>query len=580
MAQKNREKDIWLIPKRVNLHQTICLIDGIIDRNYNGTSWNPQKQNNLGVNLKKWGATRDGKNISPQAIRTLVASIPQYLGFIYINTNTTPNTICITDIGYKLWKEHIHDIKKIPNLIEGSEETIKESEIVLQQLEKLIITNPIILKDCDNILIFPFRFMLKVLLKIGFLDQEEIAYFLFKVRSEDEFDLVINEISNFRILEKSERIKLIDSFKKTHIGNITLVKAASSGYYISLCLISGILEKFQARPVNSNKSISAIKIKNNFIQIAENIVYKKYDNIEPYNFNDNLPLWIDYIGNPNHLFPPENVKVMNSLNEDFLITIEYNDRCIFNDIINNHNYIICPMFADEKYTICLYDIAYGKCIYKDAFIPKHGIKVFEPKIDIKYINDNDDFVDYVKLIQEHCNAKNFSKNYTNRLNIIAKLSGVDKTRDKNLRGAYLEFLFYNLLLQLEQEKIIDDVVWNGKIGKFGLPVSAPGGKLGTPDIIFKIDGYSFVLELTTIQSKSMQFSAEGSSAPDHIKLYKKENNGNVIGIFCAPIQHQRNITIMQAAIASSGIKLNCLTVNELLNILIIKNRDFIIKQLV
>ena len=63
MAQKNRSKEIWLIPKRVNLHQTICLIDGIIERKYDGTSWNPQKQNNLGVNLKKWGATKYGKNI-------------------------------------------------------------------------------------------------------------------------------------------------------------------------------------------------------------------------------------------------------------------------------------------------------------------------------------------------------------------------------------------------------------------------------------------------------------------------------------------------------------------------------------
>ena len=54
MAQKNRSKEIWLVPKRVSLHQTICLIDGIIERKYDGTVWNPQKQNNLGVNLKKW----------------------------------------------------------------------------------------------------------------------------------------------------------------------------------------------------------------------------------------------------------------------------------------------------------------------------------------------------------------------------------------------------------------------------------------------------------------------------------------------------------------------------------------------
>ena len=61
MAQKNRTKELWLIPKRVNLHQTICLIDGILERKYDGTSWNPQKQNNLGVNLKKWGSDENRK---------------------------------------------------------------------------------------------------------------------------------------------------------------------------------------------------------------------------------------------------------------------------------------------------------------------------------------------------------------------------------------------------------------------------------------------------------------------------------------------------------------------------------------
>ena len=45
MAQKDRTKEIWLIPKRSNLHQTICLIDGLIERKYDGTSWNAQKQN-------------------------------------------------------------------------------------------------------------------------------------------------------------------------------------------------------------------------------------------------------------------------------------------------------------------------------------------------------------------------------------------------------------------------------------------------------------------------------------------------------------------------------------------------------
>ena len=190
MAQQNMSKEIWLIPKRVNLHQTICLIDGIIERNYDGTSWNPNKQNNLGVNLKKWGATRDGKNISPQAIRTLMASIPQYLGFAYINNNTTPNTICLTKTGYDLWNYHKDSLIKVSNLNEGKDKIISSSEIVLKQMEKLQITNPVILKDCENILVFPFRMTLKLLLKLDYLDVEELAYFVFKIRDESVFNLV------------------------------------------------------------------------------------------------------------------------------------------------------------------------------------------------------------------------------------------------------------------------------------------------------------------------------------------------------------------------------------------------------
>lgn len=137
MAQGNRSKEVWLIPKRGSLHQTICLIDGIKARNYSGTVWNPQKQNNLGVNLKNWGATKDGKNVSHQSIRTLTASIPQYLGFLYIDTNTTPNTIRLTKAGEELWLNHKDDLVKIENLVKGKNEIIKQSEILLRQMEKL-----------------------------------------------------------------------------------------------------------------------------------------------------------------------------------------------------------------------------------------------------------------------------------------------------------------------------------------------------------------------------------------------------------------------------------------------------------
>ena len=167
MAQQNRSKELWLIPKRGNLHQTICLIDGIIDRNYSGTSWNPSKQDNLGVNLKKWGATNDGKNISQQSIRTLVASIPQYLGFLYIDpyVNSKTNILRLTPAGQKLWDNNNKKLVKLRNLRDDKNKTIQTSDDVLHQMEKLQLTNPIILKDCENISVFPFRFLAKLLKK-------------------------------------------------------------------------------------------------------------------------------------------------------------------------------------------------------------------------------------------------------------------------------------------------------------------------------------------------------------------------------------------------------------------------------
>ena len=126
---------------------------------------------------------------------------------------------------------------------------------------------------------------------------------------------------------------------------------------------------------------------------------------------------------------------------------------------------------------------------------------------------------------------------------------------------------------------MDDVIWNGRIGKYGLPVSAPGGKTGTPDLVFIIGDRHIVLELTTIRPKALQFSAEGSSVPDHIRLYRDNTDNNVMGIFCAPVIHERNEAAMLSTIATYGIKLKCITNEELVKILKESQREELIRWL-
>lgn len=575
MAQKNRTKEIWLIPKRVNLHQTVCLIDGIIERKYDKTSWNPQKQNNLGVNLKKWGATKDGKNISPQAIRTLVAAIPQYLGFLYINTQSTPNTICLTKAGIELWERHRKDLVKVKNLGEGKDSLITESEILLRQMEKLQITNPIIDKDCENILVFPFRFMLKVLLRVGYLDQEEIAYFLFKVRNDDELELTVREIKNFRALPKEEREELINAFRATHIGNITLVKASSAGYFISLCQITGIMDRIKITPANRNGSLAALRINEKYLEYVEEMLDRKYLEAKAYDFKDDLSLWIDYIGAPDRDYPPIDVSVSNKANTKFLVQVYKDEICKYDDLIYENSSLSFPMFVNEKYDVKVIDITTGNVVEALSITPSFDQREYTIIGEFDKKDNEEGLIDLAQEILQHCEASNFAGKTLNYLNTLSKIIGIDKTNDKSLRGAYFEYFVFKMLNLLKAKGVIDEVVWNGKIGKYGLPVAAPGGKTGISDIVFTVDNLHIVLELTTIKAKSLQFSAEGSSVPDHIRLYKQSVNEKVTGVFCAPVIHERNTTAMQSNLASDGIKLHCITDTKLVEILLSEDRELI-----
>ncbi len=574
MAQKNRTKELWLIPKRVNLHQTVCLIDGMIERNYDGTSWKPQKQNDLGVNLKRWGATKDGKNISSQAIRTLVASIPQYLGFLYVNTEHKPNTICLTEAGRALWDRHRDELVKVPNLKAGKERLLKESDIVLKQMEKLQITNPIINKDCENIGLFPFRFMIKLLLQVGYLDQEEIAYFLFQVRNEDELDQTVEEIESFRRLPDDKRESRINAFRDTHIGSITLVKASSAGYFMSLCQITGIIDRIKITPDNRKTPITALKIRDEYLDYAREMIDSRYKQAEVYDFKDNLQLWIDYMGNPSRDFPPVDVSIVNKTNGKFLVQVYQEGCCKYDDLINEYGILQFPMFVNEQYDIKLLDIVTGGEWKTICVQPSFEQRFFEIEGDLaEYKPEEESLERIADEITAHCEAANFSEKTLNYLNTLYKTTGIDKTNDKSLRGAYLEYYVYRMLGMLREEAVIDDVIWNGRIGKYGLPTQAPGGKTGTSDIIFIIDDFHFVLELTTIKSKSLQFRAEGSSVPDHVRLYRQNSDDPVVGVFCAPIIHERNTAIMQSAIASHGIPLHCICVSELVALLLTRDRE-------
>lgn len=588
MAQKNRDKEIWLIPKRVNVHQSICFLLSIKDLNYNNTSWGGAKQDRLGSRLGKfYKATKNGKNIAPQSIRTLLASIPQYLGFLYLDSTTTPSTLKITKAGESFIENHINEINnnlnKFKNLNEGEQKnlTIKTSDSIKNQLNKLIITNPIILKDCEGIMIYPFLSTLILLKKLDYLDIEEIAYFLFNIKDISELTLKSKEIINFRKISYSDRKDLIDEFKNTHIGNITLKKAPSARYFISLCLASGLLEEMEINipnPGNKKERKIGLKIKIGKEKEIEKIL-AEFDISRIYDFEKNLDLWIDYIGFPERKFPPFDFKIKNLSGNDVIFTIEKNNKLLEGDLLNKNDEIIIPVFENENYCIKFIDSTNGKVLKEDNLIPDflNPEYVYNCKNNKKIASQT--IQEVASEIIEHLASKTFSKKMTSYLKILEKIDGIERILNKNLRGGHNEYLFFKLLKLLEKKGFVDYIIWNGKIGKYGLSTPAPGGKIGRPDIIFSIDSYVFILELTTIKAKSSQFSAEGASVPDHIINYYKETTTKPYGIFVAPQIHERNDSAMKAVLNKFSLDIICLTEKEFIDILLLEDKNKLLTHL-
>ena len=591
MAQGNRSKEVWLVPKRGSLHQTVYLLQSIVNRRYDNTTWNQQKQNNIGNDLRKMGATRYGRTISNQSVRTLAASIPQYLGFLYIDTNTTPNTIKITEAGYQLLDVHSGDIRETRTLSDARARgyLIEESPILRNQFEKLQLTNPIELPHCENILVFPFRFTLKLLLELEYLDREELAYIVFHVKDETEYNLTVEKIKAFRRQNYEDRVRLIDRFKETHIGNITLVQAPSAGYFVNLCKQTGIIDLCSIEVPNPNNDLTqnpripAIKIKQGCTNVVEFICNEKYENAQVYDFKDDLYLWISYIGNPNRLIPPRNIYLCNTSHVNMIMLVRQDNNIIGGDLVTEGSTIEIPAYLGERYEVECIDPQSGEVIEQREIIPTSDTTVFDLGTDT---NENDEDLsslsaeEIAQIILEHSASRDFDRRFLDYLNVLSRVVGIDFTQDNGLRGGRYEYLFYLLLNELFEENIIDDVVWNSQLGRYGMPRPAPGGRTGIPDIYFSIYDKIFVLEVTTIKPKSTQFNAEGASVPDHIRLFAEANNCKPVGIFCAPLIHERNTNAMKAVLDQYDINIACLTDSEFIEILLSRDKEYIYDKLI
>lgn len=248
--------------------------------------------------LGKRGLTKSGHPLAVSARRTLEALL-KYLGFIFIDTDTTPPLLVVTDVGRELASTH-STFPKFRTLRETARQKvlIQTSPVVKLQLVKLQLTNPIVLEDCVNVQVFPFRNTLRLLREVGHLTFEEIGYILFSMKREDEYSVIKQRILSFRSLSPDMRNAELAAYKQTEEGVLTLLKAPTAGYYAALCVGTGLCEyKRRVLTIRKQKIADVDKI------IAT------FKGVEPFNFADNRKLWIEYYGVPRRLKPPRLVSI-------------------------------------------------------------------------------------------------------------------------------------------------------------------------------------------------------------------------------------------------------------------------------
>lgn len=154
----------------------------------------------------------------------------------------------------KKFKVQIETLNSIyvGNIVVNNETPVKNTESVVD------------IKQLQRIYSFSYVFILKILLRLEYLDEEEIALYLSKIRNEDEWDITIQEIENFRNLSKYNREKLVNAFRETKLGKVTLAQDQYAKRYINLLVNSNITKETKIIPCNKEEYLTAIEINNDF----------------------------------------------------------------------------------------------------------------------------------------------------------------------------------------------------------------------------------------------------------------------------------------------------------------------------
>lgn len=558
--------DVWPLPKSASFVQFVGMVEELINQQMSGKTWNHAKQEALATAMRNRNLTV-GRNMSGQRVRTLFANGPKFLGFAFTDEasgRATSPKIVVTEAGHALAREELLKGHSGSSLSDWERSVGRlNSDVISLQLMKLCLNNPVT-NSSGRFLISPFRLVMRLCIDLGWLDQEELAYFVFSFGDENEYDLLVQRIRNFRSLDDEARDLEIAAYKKTDAGRLTLVKAPTSNYFLSFCEgIPGFV--VEREDFGRGRTRRIVRVADSEHAAAE---LSRFGNSIPYDFGDQLSLWIEYFGNPEKLEPPFDVRLsinLGDLAECYLEISRNGGRPeLFNHSVVDPDFSI-PAFQGDLIEINAFSIEGDKLgSFRFESLERSSSRL---ELDLRTTLE-----ETRNLHQEpfreclfEISSSGWDSAFLNKLKLVEKITG-SNFKDNRTKGGRLEEVTFGYLSERVEAGDFDRAEWFGRKekGKYGLPSPAPGGRNGNPDIVVEIDDYSLVLELTTIRGNAGQWaSSEAASVPDHVINFARQNiDRKVCGFFIAPTINNRVQSNFEAQSHINGVPIVCLSIQE------------------
>jgi len=449
------------------------------------------------------------------------------------------------------------------------------SNILRKQLLKWQYPNPFegkgnVAPYTRSLKLFPFRAMLKLLRKFGPITEKELALFVWKIKSDDRSELnrVEQEILNFRRLGKTKREKIRNSdplYVTCHE-----YEAHLRPYIIAtgLCTFD---PKSRSLSTDPNAKLEISKILSESIEVKTD--WKDEEE------------WFGYFGDTKYYHPPRKVELRfiskKGPGANIYVQVSRNKSKIYG--ITNHNgSAFFSLYENMKYKVEALCPKESKIFYKGFIVVKPSVNQITIKIGRAPLPEKETIEGLTEKVSQLL-SKGLDDEIKERIEMRIKIEGKEITRKhlRLVRGGRFEELIYRLL-NMFKNKVFDDVVWNGRIGEWGLPIPAQkvsqetGKKL--PDILVFQNDHVYVVETTLLKGRAQWEKPEAVSVPEHVEdMISEFRDKKVLGIFIAgKLDRSVQINLITRAI-NFGYKIVPMEVEEFLStvsLLNVSKRDF------